>query len=209
MSIYLYVPNLIGYVRVLLLIVCYCTYDTSPVTFYSSYLVSFTLDALDGIAARYFNQCSDFGAILDMLTDRVATLMLGFIAVQIPGAEYKWAVVFFSCIDIVGHWCQYIAAARNAKHHKQVKNKFRILDIYYSNKPMLCILCITAEFFFLGYIFYYTYKPTNLLFIGFWLLNTALCYFKCFLNVLQLINGTMQIVEQETPTKEQESIKTK
>ena len=209
MSVYLYIPNLIGYVRVILLVVCYCTFDINPSLFYGSYLISFFLDAADGIAARYFNQCSDFGAILDMLTDRVATLMLAFIAVQIPGAEYKWAIVLFSCLDIIGHWCQYIAAAWLAKHHKEVKNKFKILDIYYSNKPMLAILCMTAEFFFLSYIYYYTYKPVNLLFMCFFILNTILCYFKCFLNLLQLINGAMQIVDKEDLIKKSEGSKIK
>ena len=40
------------------------------------YLVSSMLDAFDGMAARHFNQCSQFGAALDMVTDRSATMML-------------------------------------------------------------------------------------------------------------------------------------
>lgn len=43
------------------------------------YLTSFILDLFDGIAARKFNQCSDFGGLLDMITDRCSTLGLFFI----------------------------------------------------------------------------------------------------------------------------------
>lgn len=39
-------------------------------------ILSALLDAFDGHAARILNQCSKFGAMLDMLTDRVATSML-------------------------------------------------------------------------------------------------------------------------------------
>jgi CDP-diacylglycerol--inositol 3-phosphatidyltransferase len=34
------------------------------------YSVSQGLDAVDGVVARKFNQCTKFGQVLDMLTDR-------------------------------------------------------------------------------------------------------------------------------------------
>ncbi|KAF9435240.1 hypothetical protein BGZ76_006655 [Entomortierella beljakovae] len=37
------------------------------------YSISQLLDAVDGHAARYFNQCSKFGAVLDMVTDSSLT----------------------------------------------------------------------------------------------------------------------------------------
>ena len=40
------------------------------------YFMSSFLDAFDGMAARYFDQSSTFGGMLDMLTDRVGTMAL-------------------------------------------------------------------------------------------------------------------------------------
>jgi phosphatidylglycerophosphate synthase len=43
------------------------------------YLGSFIADLFDGMAARKFNQCSEFGGLLDMITDRCSTLGLFFV----------------------------------------------------------------------------------------------------------------------------------
>jgi len=43
------------------------------------YFISFVLDYFDGLMARAFKQCSKFGGLLDMLTDRMGTLVLYFI----------------------------------------------------------------------------------------------------------------------------------
>jgi CDP-diacylglycerol--inositol 3-phosphatidyltransferase len=43
---------------------------TSPLLAAVCYCVSQGLDAVDGMVARHFKQCSKFGAVLDMLTDR-------------------------------------------------------------------------------------------------------------------------------------------
>lgn len=42
-------------------------------------MYSFAADLFDGMAARRFNQCSSFGGMLDMVTDRCSTLGLLFI----------------------------------------------------------------------------------------------------------------------------------
>jgi CDP-diacylglycerol--inositol 3-phosphatidyltransferase len=53
----LFVPNIIGYVRIILLFAALynCQYPLETVILYS---LSGLLDALDGYCARYFNQCS-------------------------------------------------------------------------------------------------------------------------------------------------------
>lgn len=45
----------------------------------ATYLYSFAADLFDGMAARKYNQCSSFGGLLDMVTDRCSTLGLLFI----------------------------------------------------------------------------------------------------------------------------------
>ena len=64
-SVFLYIPNIIGYFRIITLLTFYFIFECCPVTALIFYGISAGLDALDGKAARYYNQCSEFGAILD------------------------------------------------------------------------------------------------------------------------------------------------
>lgn len=72
----LYVPNLIGYLRVictvlsLILMICFPQRWIIAVILY---VASFVGDLFDGLAARKFDQCSLFGGLLDMVTDRCST----------------------------------------------------------------------------------------------------------------------------------------
>jgi len=74
--IYLYVPNLIGYARILANIVAFGECFANKKLFTALYFVSFVCDELDGRFARMLNQASTFGAVLDMVTDRVLYLIL-------------------------------------------------------------------------------------------------------------------------------------
>ena len=62
----LYVPNLIGYARIVLLLLSLRTMLTDPYTTAALYMLSALLDAFDGMAARKLNQCTKFGAMLGM-----------------------------------------------------------------------------------------------------------------------------------------------
>ena len=64
----LYVPNLIGYARIILLLLSLRTMLTDPYTTAALYMLSALLDAFDGMAARKLNQCTKFGAMLGTLT---------------------------------------------------------------------------------------------------------------------------------------------
>jgi len=66
----LYVPNVIGYLRIIFAAYALNCAFTSVRTCIFAYLLSFTCDELDGRFARKFNQCSEFGRVLDMVTDR-------------------------------------------------------------------------------------------------------------------------------------------
>lgn len=75
-EILLYVPNLIGYARILLLIFTYWFMVDHYIISIFFYSLSSILDAFDGYYARKLNQSSKFGGLLDMLTDRGATACL-------------------------------------------------------------------------------------------------------------------------------------
>ena len=66
-NVYAYVPNLIGYARVVLAAVALrVAFDDVP-TSLALYLLSFVCDELDGRFARMFDQCSEFGKLHDMV----------------------------------------------------------------------------------------------------------------------------------------------
>lgn len=76
----------------------------SPILFLGfCYILSGFLDAFDGHAARMMNQSTKFGAMLDMLTDRCATMaLLATLCTFYP----KWLFFFqmSMVIDISCHW---------------------------------------------------------------------------------------------------------
>lgn len=75
-NIFLFWPNIIGYWRIVLAIGALWYMPLHPRTCSLLYSVSCLLDALDGYAARYLNQSTKFGAVLDMVTDRCTTSCL-------------------------------------------------------------------------------------------------------------------------------------
>ena len=75
-NIFIFVPNLIGYGRIILALLSFWFMPTNYVAAGWCYILSGLLDAFDGHAARALNQSTKFGAMLDMLTDRCATMCL-------------------------------------------------------------------------------------------------------------------------------------
>ena len=61
-----------GYARIVFMILSFTVCFTQPFVAAVCYCISQGLDAVDGQVARHFKQCSKFGAVLDMLTDRSA-----------------------------------------------------------------------------------------------------------------------------------------
>ena len=124
----LFIPNLIGYARVACTVIFLCL-ARDPAQWHlalTSYILSFTLDLFDGMAARRFNQTSKFGAVLDMVTDRCSTaVMLAVLAHLYANTHARAfdAFVALMVLDVVSHWVQMKAGNL---HHKS------------SHKTLLC-----------------------------------------------------------------------
>jgi CDP-diacylglycerol--inositol 3-phosphatidyltransferase len=69
-NVFLFVPNIIGYIRVITAGASLYYMPIHPKICTVLYFVSCILDAVDGQAARALGQTSKFGAVLDMVTDR-------------------------------------------------------------------------------------------------------------------------------------------
>ena len=89
--------------RVILAIGAFAKLQSDPINALVLYTVSALLDAVDGYFARLLNQCSNFGAVLDMITDRVTfACLLSALAVAYP--TYAAAFQFVIALDFASHW---------------------------------------------------------------------------------------------------------
>ena len=75
----LYIPNLIGYVRVLSLGYAAAQDDPGSNKALWGLVLSLALDYIDGPAARKFNMCTRFGDLLDHYTDHITMFYLVYI----------------------------------------------------------------------------------------------------------------------------------
>ena len=58
-KVFLYIPNLVGYLRILSLVIGFAFCEYNYRIFMAGYIFSYILDQVDGMAARHFNQCTD------------------------------------------------------------------------------------------------------------------------------------------------------
>ncbi|KAH9679188.1 CDP-diacylglycerol--inositol 3-phosphatidyltransferase 1 [Citrus sinensis] len=149
LSVYLYIPNIIGYVRVLLNCIAFYLCFSDKRVFSVLYFISFVCDAIDGWCARKFNQVSTFGAVLDMVTDRISTACLLVILSQV----YRPGLVFVSllALDIGSHWLQMYSTFLTGKtNHKDVKDSTNwLFKAYYGNRMFMGYCCVACEVLYL------------------------------------------------------------
>ena len=180
-NIFMFVPNLIGYGRIALAIISFYFMPTNHVIASWSYILSGFLDAFDGHAARALNQSTKFGAMLDMLTDRyneihartvVSSCILEETVVHFRCATmcllatlctfYPRWVFFFQMsmtIDIACHWIHlHTSLLKGSASHKFVDGSGNpIMRIYYTNKPVLFVMCAGNELFYASlYLLHFT-----------------------------------------------------
>ncbi|KAL7977517.1 hypothetical protein Chor_009466 [Crotalus horridus] len=130
-NIFLFVPNLIGYARIIFAFIAFYYMPTSPLLASFFYLLSGFLDAFDGHAARALNQGTRFGAMLDMLTDRCATMCL---------------LVNLAMLYPESALCTVVKGGESHKSIDLTGNP--ILRVYYNSRPVLFIMCSGNELFY-------------------------------------------------------------
>ncbi|XP_050378609.1 CDP-diacylglycerol--inositol 3-phosphatidyltransferase 1 [Argentina anserina] len=145
LSVYLYIPNIIGYIRVLMNCYAFAICFSNKRLFSLLYFVSFVCDGVDGWCARKFNQVSTFGAVLDMVTDRISTACLLVILSQV----YRPGLIFLSllALDIGSHWLQmYSTFLLGKASHKDVKDSTNwLFKAYYGNRMIMAYCCVACE----------------------------------------------------------------
>jgi len=106
------------------------------------YSLSCLLDALDGAAARHFEESTRFGAVLDMVTDRCTTsCLLVFLASAFP----RWSLIFQGLIslDLASHYMHMYATLSmggSEQSHKKIDaERSMLLKLYYSDNVSVYI----------------------------------------------------------------------
>ncbi|KAL9239938.1 hypothetical protein vseg_014209 [Gypsophila vaccaria] len=158
-TIYLYVPNIIGYIRVLMNCVAFAICFSHKGIFAVLYFISFVCDGIDGWFARKLNQVSTLGAVLDMVTDRISTACLLVLLSQI----YRPGLIFLSllALDIASHWFQMYSTFLSGKaSHKDVKDSSSwLFRAYYGNRMFMAFCCVSCEVLYI--ILFYLAKSQN------------------------------------------------
>ncbi|ORZ22571.1 CDP-alcohol phosphatidyltransferase-domain-containing protein [Absidia repens] len=204
-NVFLFVPNIIGYTRIILAALSFHYMPIHPKACVVLYSISCLLDAVDGNAARYFNQCSRFGAVLDMVTDRcTTTCLLCFLSLR----NQDWTIVFqfLISLDFASHYMHmYSSMTEGSSSHKKIaEGGSWFLRLYYTNNIVLFIMCAGNELFF---VFLYILsvatipqplngKNTSCVFFWWIALSTTgvICFAKQFINVVQIVNASKVLV---------------
>ncbi|KAL1541170.1 putative CDP-diacylglycerol--inositol 3-phosphatidyltransferase 2 [Salvia divinorum] len=194
LSVYLYVPNIIGYVRILMNCYAFAICFKDKYLFSLLYFVSFVCDALDGWFARKLNQVSTFGAVLDMVTDRISTACLLVVLSQV----YRPGLTFLSllALDIASHWLQmYSTFLEGKSSHKDVKDSSSwLFKLYYRNRKFMGYCCVSCEVLYIILFLLANNQTENLIEVLLnvstrnWLYNTLLPLSLGGWAIKQLIN---------------------
>lgn len=220
----LFVPNLIGYARVLMTLSSFVIMSSFPsnwLTGIALYLGSFAGDLLDGMAARKLHQTSSFGGVLDMITDRCGTTGLLFVlsheyAATDAAAEHQtavpvWRLTFLALLllDISSHWCQMYSSLAVGAHHKSEEGtagKHFLVRWFYKYYWFFGYLCVGAEF---TYILLYVRQHTEADSVVSAILDIVLavclpgCLAKQAVNVMQLTSACRSIAQYDADQRNQ------
>ena len=126
-----------GYARVVLTVISLYYMPLHPRRCSFLYSISCLLDALDGYAARTWQQSTRFGAVLDMVTDRCTTTCL---LVFLSTAKPRWSMVFqlLISLDFTSHYMHMyatLAMGGQGQSHKNIdEKKNKLMRLYYSNR---------------------------------------------------------------------------
>lgn len=194
-DVFFFIPNIIGYVRISSAILSFMTMKNHPIWTLILYGVSGFLDAFDGYAARKLNQGTRFGAVLDMVTDRCATSsLICYLCVLYPQYCVFWQLLV--SLDLSSHYMHmYAMLTSGSASHKNVDKKSKLLNLYYTNRTVLFVVCLVNELF---YVAFYLHS------YGFFWAGTVLAwlsapiwFFKQVANVVQMKNAAIILAEKD------------
>lgn len=218
----LYIPNLIGYGRIVCTLVSYALLLSDAPAYWGLatilYLSSFVGDLFDGWAARKLNQTSSFGGVLDMVTDRCSTAGWLYILAAVVykpvddalgGPYFGGTFLALILLDISSHWCQmYASLSAGGHHHKsEAGNEGRnfLVRWFYKYYWFFGYLCVGAEFtYILLLLQQYAPDAWQPVVAAGLLICLPGCVAKQFVNVAQLASSCHAIASADAVTKQKQ-----
>ena len=201
-----YVPNIIGYVRVGCYLACFISHSLGNWQLcISLYAIAFILDEFDGRAARAYNQSSNFGAALDMTTDRCATAGLCLILAQLY-PNYLLAFIGAIALDVSSHYyLVYATGILGQNNHKDAAqwSDNGLIKLYYGNKTFMDSTILGNEvFYILLYLNFYLAESTFVFTIyGIDLIQLLIIIFLPIYLIKQVINvSQLKMAAQQIAT---------
>ncbi|CAB1119441.1 unnamed protein product [Ectocarpus sp. CCAP 1310/34] len=205
-----YFPNLIGYARIIAVLASYYLADTNWKASFLCYVLAFVGDAVDGAVARYFNQSSKFGAVLDMVTDRCSTAGLLMVLSRLyEGGTPAFLFLLLMFIDLFSHWMHVQSTA--GRHHKAadtLAGRNVITRLFYGCYPFFAFCCVGTELFYVA-LYLLVFVPEASLALGgggVAISLHAVCYYvflpacvcKQAVNVAQLCAASLSLASAES-----------
>lgn len=182
---YWYVPNIICYLRAMLILIPLATAMHYPLITLAACIISMGLDTVDGVIARWLNQESQLGQLLDYAIDRSSVAICCVIlAVLIP--SYWWLFALTLLLDLSSHFAHlYGTVFSKEKHHKTTsKQQNSFIQAYYGKRIVMFFACASHDFLLAAiYVDHF--------FHAFWSVILILLFipgflFKTMIHVLQI-----------------------
>jgi phosphatidylglycerophosphate synthase len=130
----LYVPNLLGYLRVVLAFVGLAYATHHPVTAVALWIVAALLDLVDGWAARRLNQTSRFGVVLDIVADNLLRTAGWMAAACADPHRYLLPATAIISLEWLTLAATQVHAASNGDHWKKARQRDPIfVQTYFRN----------------------------------------------------------------------------
>ncbi len=198
--VFLYVPNLIDYARIVSVVASFVTCWAYPFATVALYATSQLLDCIDGAASRALDQESNLGMLLDMLTDRMSSCVLFVVLSHLY--PHAWALfAFLIVLDTVSHWVQTIHTLKSGQTtHKTSRN--RLVGYYYTNRGFMFLTCVGNEAHFIALYLLSFGSALGSASMEWVVMSVAvacvpLAVLKQFLNVAQLLTCLGEIAAED------------
>ncbi|KAI8923665.1 phosphatidylinositol synthase [Entophlyctis helioformis] len=200
-NVFLFIPNLIGYTRVLLWLLSLFYLNTDPLLAMGYYGASCLMDALDGHAARLYNQSSRFGAVLDMVTDRSSTAaLIVYLATVYPTYTVVFQVLI--ALDLSSHYMQMYASLTSGRtsHKTMSPSTPWIMRMYYTDRMVLFGVCLANEAFFMA-LYLMSAGVVYWLALVVAMVSGPICLFKQVVNVIQLVEASQTLASMDLESR--------
>ena len=205
------IPNIIGYIRVTLFLAGIWQIQSNDNYIFGSsmYVLNCILDELDGRCARRYKQCTQFGALLDIILDVVCMTIwkVGVLTQRYP--QYAMAIYFHAAITMMAEWMHHHGSQVGVAIYNPQKGNTSsaLLNFYYSGFSGTFgsfVVWVYWIFWLMLYIVSYTSGPTVPTFgIGLWelilLLSTPATIFRFGITLVKIRNAVDIMVSLDLP----------